>query len=616
VSKIIVIISLSLLIGSAVSPIINGLNSNENQILIQINQTQDKMLIIEKIIKNINIKYWLHVVNDIRIKNDYILLQENTEDNSIIKFEKEWTDIKDYRINISQFNLKTIKIDENIIAWKEKVLFLDKNDLKNFYSVENSQVFPLICWEVRYKNGSTILYNDKGEIIGRGIPAPNIGFSLSGYNDASYPDPWISWRLNADTWFKNWCNSTVSISLPSIDVISYYVSNPDMNIFYEIAHSIGLPTRFQANGEGVFYTADQLHDDMENRDPIRFAMLCSCEAMRDIGPGTLSYEFRKGETENTVTIGYVGMASCPGWSVSLEWQDYMFYIINSNYTIRDAFDLACAAYPTIADCVVFAGDPTIKIWQDEDDDNGGGNGDNRIRPSVFITYPAENETVNDTITITGNAYDLNGTIKYIYLKIGDEGDWIKAQGTDRWELSWNTTTFEDGSYIISAIAINNHGLQSPVVYKKVNVKNNESEEPEPEKHPDLECKGSFSWTNLKPGETVNGNFIVKNSGDADSILNWTITEYPEWGTWYFTPSNGDNLKPEDGTISIDVEVIAPIIQETNFSGHIKIENKENASDYEIINVSLTTSKAKEFNILLYFLEKLLYNFPLIINFLT
>ncbi len=615
-SKIIVIVSFCLLFGLALSPIINGFQNNENQILIQINQTQDKLLITEKIIKNINIKYWSHVVNNIKIKNDFILLQENTEENSIIKFKKEWTDIKDYRINISQLNLKTIKIDENIIAWKEKVLFLEKNDLKNFYSVENSQVFPLLCWEVRYKNGSTILYNDIGEIIGRGIPAPNIGFSLSGYNDASYPDPWISWRLNADTWFKKWCNTTVSISLPSIDVISSYVSNPDMDIFYEIAHSIGLPTRFQANGEGVFYTADQLCDDMENRDPIRFAMLCSCEAMRDIGPGTLSYEFRKGETENTVTIGYVGMASCPGWSVSLEWQDYMFYIMNSNYTIRDAFDLACAEYPTIADCVVFAGDPTITIWQDEGDDNGGGNGDNRIRPSVFITYPAENETVNGTISITGNAYDLNGTIKYIFLKIGDEGDWIKAQGTDHWEITWNTTTFEDGSYVISAIAINNHGLQSPVVYKKVNVKNNESEEPEPEKYPDLECEGSFSWTNLKPGEIVNGSVIVKNIGDADSVLNWTITEYPEWGIWYFTPSNGDNLKPEDGIITIYVEVIAPIIQETNFSGYIKIENKENASDYEIINVSLTTSKAKEFNIILYFLEKLLYSFPIITNLLT
>ena len=145
--------------------------------------------------------------------------------------------------------------------------------------------------------------------------------------------------------------------------------------------SVGLPTRFQANAEGIYYTADQLHIDMRNRDPIRFAMLCSCEAMRDTGPGTLSYEFRKGKTQNTVTVGYIGMASCPGWSVSLEWQDYMFYIINSNYTIQDAFNLACAEYPIIADCVLFIGDPTMKIWEEDGGDHEG----DQIRPNVFIT---------------------------------------------------------------------------------------------------------------------------------------------------------------------------------------------------------------------------------------
>ena len=608
--KRIVIVIIGLFIGLAFFPIINGSQNYENQILIQINQIQDKLLLKEKIIGNIHVKYWLHVFNGIVIKNDYILLQENQEDNNIIKFEKEWTDLKDLRLNITQMNLITIKIDENIVAWKEKVLFPEKNDLKNFYSVDNNQHFPLLCWEVKYKNGNTILYNDDGNIIGNGIPAPNEGFSLSGYNDASYTDPWLEWRLNADSWLKKWCNSTTSISLPTIDIISSYVSNPTMNIFYEIAHSIGLPTRFQANAEGIYYTADQLHDDMETRDPIRFAMLCSCEAMRETGPGTLSYEFRKGETQNTVTVGYIGMASCPGWSVSLEWQDYMFYIINSNYTIQDAFNLACAEYPIIADCVLFVGDPTMKIWSEDGGNDGGDDGGDQIRPNVFITYPAENETINRTITITGNAYDLNGTIKYVYLKIGDEGDWIKAQGTDHWEYTWNTTTFEDGIYLISTVAINNHGLQSPVVYKKVNVKNNESEEPLPEKYPDLECEGAFSWTNLKPGAIVNGSFIVKNIGDAGSLLNWTVKSYPDWGTWYFMPPNGDNVKPEDGIVTINVEVIAPDLEETNFSGQIKIENKDNTSDYEIINVSLTTYKTKEINNLYSLIEKLINRFPI------
>jgi hypothetical protein len=601
--KEIIIVIIGLFIVLAFFPIINGLQNYENQILIQISQTQDKLLIKDKIIGDIYVKYWIHVINGIEIKNDYILLQENQNDNNIIKFEKEWTDLQDIGLNIIQLNLNTIIIDENYISWEKKVLFPEKNDLTNFYSVDTNQLFPLLCWEVRYKNGNTILYDDNGNIIGYGIPTPNEGFSLSGYNDASYPDPWIDWRLNADSWFKKWCDTTTSISLPTIEIISSYVSNPNMNIFFEIAHSVGLPTRFQANAEGIFYTADQLRNDMENRDPIRFAMLCSCEAMREIGPGTLSYEFRKGEMQDTVTVGYVGMESCPGWSVSLQWQDYMFYAMNSNYTIKDAFDLACAEYPIISDCVLFVGDSTIRIWGEDEEPPEK----DFILPKVLIIYPTENETVNGTIKITGNAHDLDGSINYVYLKIGDDGDWLKAQGGEQWVLSWNTTTFEDGMYLISAVAIDNHGLQSAVVYKKVMVQNNESK-PEPEKNPDLECEGSFSWTNLKPETIINESFIVKNIGDADSSLNWSITSYPIWGTWYFTPSNGDNLKPEDGNIIVNVKVISPDKENKNFSGQILIENKENSSDYEIINISLSTVKYKENNIILSLLEKLIYHF--------
>ncbi len=601
--KEIVIFITVLLIVTTFFPIIHGSQNDTNQILQQINQIQDKLLIQDKIIGKIHVKYWQHIINDVVIKNDYILLQENQIDNNIIKFEKQWTDIKDLGLNILQIDLNTIKIDENLVAWKEKVVFPEKIDLKSFYSVNEDQHFPLLCWEVRYINGITILYDDDENIIGSGIPAPNEGFSLSGYNDASYPDPWLQWRLNANNWFIKWCESTTSISLPTIDIISSYVSNPEMNIFFEIAHSVGLPTRFQANAEGVFYTADQLHNDMENRDPIRYAMLCSCEAMREVGPGTLSYEFRKGEMKNTVTVGYIGMASCPGWSVSLDWQDYMFYAMDSNYTIKDAFDLACAEYPIIADCVVFVGDPDIKIWPEDEEPDVK----DFILPKVLIIYPNENETVNGTIKINGSAHDLDGSVNYVYVKIGEEGDWIKAQGKEQWELIWNTTTVEDGVCVISAIAIDNHGLQSAVVYKKVNVLNNKTQ-PEPEKYSNLNCEGALSWTDIKPGAQVNGSFIIKNIGDAGSSLNWSIKDYPVWGTWNFTSLDGNNVKPEDGIITINVEVISPDIQNMNFTGEIKIENKDNLSDYDIINVTLTTKKNKRINILFSLIEKLIYRF--------
>jgi hypothetical protein len=83
--------------------------------------------------------------------------------------------------------------------------------------------------------------------------------------------------------------------------------------------------------------------------------------MKQTGPGTLSYELRKGELNGTVTIGYVGMGHCPNWVDSLYWQDFMFQKIDNGYTIKKAFDRACAYYPKLENYVKFVGDINLKI---------------------------------------------------------------------------------------------------------------------------------------------------------------------------------------------------------------------------------------------------------------
>lgn len=113
--------------------------------------------------------------------------------------------------------------------------------------------------------------------------------------------------------------------------------------------------------------------------------------------------------------------------------------------------------------------------------------------------------------------------------------------------------------------------------------------------PNLECEGGFEWPAAKPGGTVTGSFIVENVGDPLSELDWEVTEWPNWGTWTFTPISGNNLKPEDGEFQVDVEVIAPDDQNTEFTGEIKVVNKEDSSDYEIILVYLKTSKNQAYN---------------------
>jgi uncharacterized repeat protein (TIGR01451 family) len=107
--------------------------------------------------------------------------------------------------------------------------------------------------------------------------------------------------------------------------------------------------------------------------------------------------------------------------------------------------------------------------------------------------------------------------------------------------------------------------------------------------PDLECEGSLIWGSyVKPGSTVTDVIYVKNVGNSISELDWIIYEKPGWGTWTFNPSEGDNLKPDDGKVAIQVTVVAPNEENKKYTGQVKICNKEDSTDYCVIQVSLAT----------------------------
>jgi len=106
--------------------------------------------------------------------------------------------------------------------------------------------------------------------------------------------------------------------------------------------------------------------------------------------------------------------------------------------------------------------------------------------------------------------------------------------------------------------------------------------------PDLDCSGTLGWTGVPPGSTVTGSFTVENIGDPESLLDWEVESYPEWGAWTFDAENGEDLTPEDDPITVNVEVVAPNQQNQQFNGEVKIVNSENSNDYCIIAVSLAT----------------------------
>jgi hypothetical protein len=133
----------------------------------------------------------------------------------------------------------------------------------------------------------------------------------------------------------------------------------------------------------------------------------------------------------------------------------------------------------------------------------------------------------------------------------------------------------------------------------------------PPPEPDLDCDGALSWTDVTPGETVTGTFTVENIGDPESLLDWEIDSYPtDWGTFTFDPNGGIDLTPEDGAVTVTVEVVAPEESQTEFDGEIVLVNSEDPADTCTINVALATPVSQQSLISLFF-EMFAQRFPII-----
>lgn len=126
----------------------------------------------------------------------------------------------------------------------------------------------------------------------------------------------------------------------------------------------------------------------------------------------------------------------------------------------------------------------------------------------------------------------------------------------------------------------------------------------------LFCDGSLHWSDVPPGSTLTGSFTVRNIGDNGSLLDWEIEEWPEWGTWTFTSLSGKNLTPEEKGTAINLSVYVPDEINEDFTGYIKIVDKNDMSDFFILPVSLATPFSKNFN-RIHFFENILQQFPIL-----
>jgi len=129
--------------------------------------------------------------------------------------------------------------------------------------------------------------------------------------------------------------------------------------------------------------------------------------------------------------------------------------------------------------------------------------------------------------------------------------------------------------------------------------------------PNLDCLGSLRWTNVKTKDTLEGYFTVKNIGTAGSSLNWKVDSFPDWGSWEFDPASGENLTPEDGEVKVKIIIKTPDETKKEFEGYIRIENKDNPYDYDVIPIYLKTSRTRDrYVTILNMLKEYFYRFPI------
>jgi hypothetical protein len=160
---------------------------------------------------------------------------------------------------------------------------------------------------------------------------------------------------------------------------------------------------------------------------------------------------------------------------------------------------------------------------------------------------------------------------------GESWNLVERIGTET-SAGWNEKCFLIGDFVIptSQVKVRFEAADrftDSVVEAGVDAFNVSVFDCTPPLIPNLECKGTLSWKNVPKGTNISGEFEIGNVGEEGSILNWKITEEPEWGTWTFTPSSGIELTAGSWT-TINVEVVAPDNPLKRFTGTIKVVNSE------------------------------------------
>ncbi|MBA7519892.1 hypothetical protein ES705_11980 [subsurface metagenome] len=316
-----------------------------------------------KFVSDDAIVYWhQRMVDDAIVEKDHIRCKFDKNTKELIEKEFEWrSDIPEHLPPII-----TREEAESMVGGK----IMNTN---LWFISPKSHRFPIKptpknpCWTVSiaddrgYNIDVIIIDAVEGKILGHGVPLPSSGFSFSGPQDATNcTGSWSEYPQNAESWFNTMGYPTEAMLYPNEVKVKSHIQSTETAVFYEVAH--GSSYHFENSCDDTTY-ATEISVWITGYTKMPFTFIHSCGGMCYTGPLSLSYEFRKGSTEDTVTVGTCLEGNCSETCDLFEWQDEFFYHVYQGKTVKEAFDQAMGEYPNcgIFSCVRFAGDENFAI---------------------------------------------------------------------------------------------------------------------------------------------------------------------------------------------------------------------------------------------------------------
>jgi len=311
-------------------------------------------------------------IGEATVEKDCIVYQFSKQDGELLKKIERWrTDLPSTLPTNLVSHIHAECLAPGDIEFSRLYYISTESDVFLLDPVPKNPCWVVISMEFGWKV-VTIVDAVTGERLGEGVPPPYLGYSMTGpqYDQPCY-GAWTEWMNNAHYWFEQMGYPTDTTVWPTKVEVQSVIQNPDVTVFYELAHSGGDSYQF-INGciDGQEYEitlATDVETWIANYRKMPFTFLGSCYSHCETGAGTISNAFRKGSLTDCVSLGYCGMAEewcwdC--WVVSLSWQDALFSYMYSGDAVKTAFDKALADYPICGgsnDCMRFAGDESFYV---------------------------------------------------------------------------------------------------------------------------------------------------------------------------------------------------------------------------------------------------------------